>query len=201
MAIDLDEQLQKEWRQEKKQLRHRLNHWVFLLTIFLYPGTIVDYSAVKPEETTLFIWIRLLPTIITLAAWLTVRACKLPNQIVLYISIICVLTTSTYRPTPLDMGNFVFVNACCLILISAIPLIGQRTSLVLLAYLVVVNVGVYIIFYADTVPLPKSGLVFTITLGIMFVVVSKFRYEIVRRNFIQSKQLGIQNTISERQAF
>lgn len=194
MTIDFEAQLQQEWQLEKKRLRQRLNIWVFILTIVFYPGTLVDYSAVKPEETTFFIWFRLIPSTVAIIGWLIVHIWKLPNQGAMYFTILCILAVSTYRPTPDDMGNFVFTNACCIILMTAIPLIGFRTSIALLIYLIIINVGAYVVFYADTVPMPKSGLVFTAALGVMFVIVAKFRYEIARRNFMQSKQLGVQNT-------
>ncbi|HAS47642.1 MAG TPA: hypothetical protein DCS93_44605, partial [Microscillaceae bacterium] len=193
MNIDFDDQLLLEWQQEKQRLRQQVNQWIFLLTIFLYPATLIDYSAVKPEETTFFIGTRLLPSLIIAIAWLGVYLWKKPNQAVLYLLVVCVLAASTYRPIPGDMGNFVFTNACCLILMSALPLIDIRISLALFIYLLIINIGAYIIFYADTVPLPQSGLVFTASLGVMFVIVSKFRYEIARRNFLQSKQLSAQN--------
>lgn len=188
-----DHHLDIAWQQEELRLRRRLNFWAVVLTAILYPGTLIDYSLVAPGESTLFVSLRLLPSIVVILAGLIFYLCKIPNQWLLYLTICCTLTASTYRPSPEDMGNFVFINACCLILMSAIPLIAFWQSIILFAYLVVINIVVYLVFYADQVPLPQSGLVFTSALGVMLVVVLRLRYEIIRRNFFQSKQLSTQN--------
>ncbi|EAY25276.1 PP2C family protein-serine/threonine phosphatase [Microscilla marina] len=188
-----EDHLHEEWLHEKQRLRQRLSLWTIALTIMLYPGTLADYSMVASAEKSFFVWVRLIPSMVGALGLITFYTLRVPVQWVMYVTLVTVLTSSAYRPIPGDMANFVFTNGACLILMSAIPLIAFWQSVLFWLYLVGLNATVYMVVYADKVPLPQSGLVFTAALGVMFVVVSRFRHEIIHRNFLQSFQLKSQN--------
>lgn len=189
---DISKQLEKLWDEEFIRLSKKLNTWALVACIILPPILLIDYPMVSDEDKTLFIIIRLTPVPIIGFAWFISYLSKIHNRFTAFFSILILMIFIAYRPGD-DLNNFLILNAVCVILFSTLALFRLRMVIVLAVFYFIYNVFIYFVFYASFIPLNNSGIAIVSGFSFIFFVILRFRHENLKRNFMQSQQLALQN--------
>lgn len=154
---------------------------------------LIDYPLVSPKERIVFFILRLSPVFILTLSWFISFSKKIELKHTASIATITMMITMTYRPGN-DLSNFLILNTACIILLAALPLFQLKMISILSIFYIASNALVYFLFYHSTVHLENSGLAILLTLSFVYFLILKVRHDSVKKNFLRSQQLILQNT-------
>lgn len=189
---NFSQQLETLWNNEFLRLSKKLNTWALLACIILPPILLIDYPMISAEDKSFFVIIRLAPVPIITIAWLMSYLYKIHYRTTAFFGIFVIMIFIAYRPGN-DLNNFLILNAVCVILFSTLALFPLEMVIIITIFYFSYNIFIYFVFYSSFIPLNNSGIAIVSGFSFLFFVILRFRYENLRRNFMQSQQLAFQN--------
>ncbi len=200
-SLDLKtaQKLDHAWRQEFKENSRKKSYLLGVIAALIFPATLIDLSMVTEGNQSIFILTRTLPSALILFYLALQRLFRLPDKPGYYITFVAVITAAAFRVNDTDTSNFLLLNATCFIMFAILASLKLRDTIIMSVYATIVNIIFYFWLYAETIPPNNAGLLVIIALEVIFVLVIKFRYDILKRNFLNSMLLQHQKEEIEKQ--
>lgn len=186
------------WRKEFRNTSEKRAYVLALLTALLLPATLIDLTG-EVQNRTLLIASRLLPPALIIMFALGQKFLKFPYQLTYYVIVIGAVTAITVRTTTADLGNFLSTIGTTFLMLGILISIRYKDALFLAIYAIFIHVLVYFFLYAGHIPLNSSGLLVVVALSVIFVLLVKFRYENLRRNYLNNMLISLQKEEIEEQ--
>ncbi len=188
-----------QWQKEFAYISERKSYLLGVVASIIYGATLIDLSLVPADYQTLFIASRTGAGVLILLYLLGQYLLKFPVRVGYYLIFLAVMSISAFRLNSADTSNYLLLNGTCLIMFSILASMTTKEALLLSIYGVAVNIGTYLTLYTDTIPLNQAGLLVILALHIIFILVTKFRYDILKRNFLHNLLLQEQKEEIEQQ--
>lgn len=185
--------LEQEWQAEFSRMAHKRLYLLGLLAAAIYPASLLDLVSVPEAEKAGFLVVRLLPTAVIMLTLLAHKFLKLHNQFAYIVIGASIIAASAYRGDIADFVNFVIINAVVYGVFGTLAYLKFRYAILTATIAVAINIIMYFGLYRNSIPLNQSGLAIIAALATMMVLLLRFRYENMRKNFMTNQLLQLQN--------
>jgi len=178
--------LESKWQVEFDEISRKKSYLLGIIASLIFPATLIDYSLVPVETQSIFIASRVIPPVCIILYLLAQRFLNLSFKPGYYLIFITTVTASAFRVNAFDTDNFLLLSTTVFIMYSILASLRLSDAIIMAVYGLVVNIAFFFLFYADTIPLHQGGLLIVGALEIVFILVIKFRYDILKRNYFNS---------------
>ncbi|MCU0445238.1 MAG: SpoIIE family protein phosphatase [Microscillaceae bacterium] len=199
--------LEPEWQKEYARLGNFYAKWAAFLIIFTFPLGILLYLDFLNKDNWLQLWaIQLLPSVLIAIALIIRRLRDFPHEYLVLIMAFGIFASAAHKVAEQDFVFYLLNNSICLIFSAVLMVVKPVFPPIIVIYILIINLIAQKYIYQNDLSdyFARQGGMVLVVGGMVFVMVTWFRYQILRNNFLNSlalqqsyQKLAQQNQIIE----
>jgi serine phosphatase RsbU (regulator of sigma subunit) len=191
-SIYSDIELNRAWMTEYARLGNQYAQLAAWLIIFTYPfGIIADIQFIPEHKLYTYLLIQLFPSFVILLTLIIRRFYYFEHEYLVLMMAFSIFTSATHRVEGQSIIYYIINNGLCFVGSASLMIVRRLYPIIIVIFVILVNILVQIFIYQEDLIkyLSRDGGLVILVLGLVFLFVANFRYQILRSNFINSLRL------------
>jgi serine phosphatase RsbU (regulator of sigma subunit) len=184
--------LEPEWQKEYERLGNFYAKWAAFLIMLTFPLGILLYLDFLRADNWLQLWaIQLFPSFIIAIGLMIRQLRRFPHEYLVLLMAFSIFASASHKVAEQDFVFYLINNSICLIFSAVLMVVKPSFPPIIVIYILIINILVQKYIYQNDLfdYFARQGGMVILVGGMVFIMVTWFRYQILRNNFLNSLAL------------